>query len=36
VAVSAEVADGGVARYPIALTVRVGAGGWRVVAVGGA
>jgi hypothetical protein len=34
VAVRAEVADGGVARYPVAVTVRPGAGGWRVVAVG--
>ena len=34
VAVSAEVEDGGVARYPVALTVRADAGGWRVVAVG--
>ena len=33
-AVTAEVEDGGVARYPVALTLRRGGGGWRAVAVG--
>lgn len=34
VAVSAEVADGGVARYPVTVTMRRTGAGWRAVAVG--
>lgn len=34
VAVTAEVADGGVARYPVHLTLRRSGGGWAVVEVG--
>ncbi|HEX8745128.1 MAG TPA: hypothetical protein VF712_18530 [Thermoleophilaceae bacterium] len=34
VAVSAEIEDGGVARYPVAVTMRRTDGGWRAVAVG--
>ena len=34
VAVSAEVEDGGVARYPVSVTMRRTGPGWRAVAVG--
>lgn len=34
VAVTAEVADGGVARYPVSVTMRRTGAGWRAVAVG--